>query len=115
MYLIIRENEVIAKNSLEENESADMEITQEEWDTAGRIARVIDSKIVLGYTEDEKQCFANIAERDALLREITERDYRALKAFKLGEELDVLYPGETDWYKEAVARVNELNFLLRNK
>ncbi|MDR1909655.1 MAG: hypothetical protein LBQ35_07060 [Spirochaetaceae bacterium] len=39
---------------------------------------------------------------------IAERDYRALKAFKLGAPLEELYPGETAWYQAQLARLNEL-------
>jgi hypothetical protein len=45
---------------------------------------------------------------EELKEEIAARDYRALKAFKLGKPLDDLYPGETEWYAAAVAEINEL-------
>ena len=44
----------------------------------------------------------------AVKQEIAERDYRALKAFRLGVTVDELYPGETAWYRERVARIHEL-------
>jgi len=48
------------------------------------------------------------AEITRIKNEIAERDYRALKAFKLETPLDELYPGETNWYKASIARINEL-------
>ncbi len=49
---------------------------------------------------------------ERLKREIADRDYRALKALRLNTDIDVLYPGETDWYKSVVAEINELEKLL---
>jgi len=51
-------------------------------------------------------------ERTQIIAEIALRDYRALKAFKLGEALDDIYPGESAWYKEQIARINKLDMLL---
>jgi len=53
-----------------------------------------------------------VAEREQLIAEIAGRDYRALKAVKLGEKLDEIYPGESEWYREKIARVNELEALI---
>jgi len=53
------------------------------------------------------------AERQQIISEIAARDYRALKAVKLGQELDDLYPGESEWYRGKIARVNELEALLQ--
>ena len=59
--------------------------------------------------DPEREDRANIeAEIMRIKSAITERDYRALKAFKLGVQLDDLYPGETDWYKTQITRLNEL-------
>jgi hypothetical protein len=44
--------------------------------------------------------------------EITARDYRALKAMKLGVELDDLYSGESAWYHEKLDRIREFEDLL---
>jgi hypothetical protein len=40
--------------------------------------------------------------------EIAARDYRALKAVKLGVAINELYPGETDWYKGKVEELRAL-------
>lgn len=48
------------------------------------------------------------AEAAAIKAEIAARDYRALKAMKLGQPLDALYPGESAWYAENLARLQEL-------
>jgi hypothetical protein len=45
---------------------------------------------------------------DALKNEISSRDWRAIKAFRLGKNVDELYPGETGWYEEAVEKINRL-------
>jgi hypothetical protein len=44
--------------------------------------------------------------------EIAVRDYRALKAMKLGVELDDIYPGESAWYQEKLDRIREIEALL---
>jgi hypothetical protein len=31
-----------------------------------------------------------------------------LKAYKLGQPLDTLYPGETEWYQGKLDRIHEL-------
>jgi hypothetical protein len=43
-----------------------------------------------------------------LKAEISARDWRVNKATRLKKDLDVLYPGETAWYLETIARINEL-------
>jgi hypothetical protein len=40
--------------------------------------------------------------------ELEARDYRAIKAFRLGKTVDELYPGETEWYEAQVAKINAL-------
>ena len=50
-----------------------------------------------------------IIEKEQIIKAIASRDYRALKAFKLGKKLDDLYPGETDWYKAQIERIKELD------
>jgi hypothetical protein len=52
------------------------------------------------------------AEIARIKAEIAARDYRALKAMKLGEDIDVLYPGETEWYKAQLARIAELESIM---
>jgi hypothetical protein len=49
---------------------------------------------------------------EELKAEIAARDYRALKAFKLGKPLDELYPGETAWYENTIAEIIELESTL---
>jgi hypothetical protein len=44
--------------------------------------------------------------------EIAARDYRALKAMKLGVGLDDIYPGESAWYNEQLDRIHEQEALL---
>jgi hypothetical protein len=43
-----------------------------------------------------------------LKEEIVDRDYRIIKAFRLGKTLEELYPGETVWYEGQVAKINAL-------
>jgi hypothetical protein len=47
-------------------------------------------------------------ELNKIKQEIAARDYRALKAYKLGQLLDTLYPGETKWYQGKLDRIHEL-------
>jgi hypothetical protein len=93
-------------------ERPDMTITDQEFYDAGGIARIIDGKIFLGRTEAEKQAELDRDELERLKVEIASRDYRALKAFKLGAELDSLYPGESAWYESTLNRVHELEDVL---
>jgi len=59
--------------------------------------------------DDEAEAeHAKFVEIESIKKEIAQRDYRALKAFKLGMELDELYPGETQWYQDSIARIHEL-------
>jgi len=39
-----------------------------------------------------------ISNMDFVLEEVSKRDYRVLKAFKLGVSVDDVYPGESEWY-----------------
>lgn len=56
----------------------DMDITQEEWNACGNVARAVDGKIVLGYTSEEK-------------RVQNERKIRMERAFRL-QPCDMMNP-----------------------
>jgi hypothetical protein len=43
-----------------------------------------------------------------LLRELRSRDYRVIKAIRLGKTVEKLYPGETRWYEDTIARIKLL-------
>jgi hypothetical protein len=42
--------------------------------------------------------------------EIASRDYRVIKAARqvLHDQIEEMYPGETEWYNSMVARINDL-------
>jgi hypothetical protein len=90
----------------------DMTDTNEEFEAAGGLVRLIDGEIVLGRTDEETaqetQREAREVELAGLKAEIAARDYRALKACKLGVELDSIYPGESAWYSASLDRIHEL-------
>jgi hypothetical protein len=90
----------------------DMTVTEEQFSAAESLARIIDGDIFLGKTDAEKQRELDAAEMAGLKTEIAARDYRALKALKLGQPLDGLYPGESAWYQEKLNRIHELEAAL---
>jgi hypothetical protein len=113
VYLARKNGEVIHHTNLSlmrEWDAVDpeMELTEEQWAAHGGLARVIDGEIFLGKTEEEAAAENAKAEIKRIKAEIAGRDYRVLKAQKLGEDLDTLYPGETDWYKQALADIGNL-------
>jgi hypothetical protein len=94
----------------------DKTISEKEFEEAQGLLRLIGGKIIVGKTDQEIADEAVVEEAqkemDAIKNEIAQRDYRALKAQKLGESIDELYPGETDWYKEQLARMETLEAIL---
>jgi hypothetical protein len=94
----------------------DKTISEKEFEDAQGLLRLISGKIIVGKTEQEIADEAAVEEAqkemDAIKNEIARRDYRALKAQKLGQSIDELYPGETDWYKEQLARMEALEGIL---
>jgi hypothetical protein len=50
---------------------------------------------------------AKIKELEA---EIASRDYRVIKAARaaLHDQIEEMYPGETEWYNSMVAKINQL-------
>lgn len=83
-------------------------VTEEEFNSNGCYARVIDDGIVVGRIEKEIQAEKDQTELVELKAEIASRDYRALKAMKLGVKLDDIYPGESSWYQAKLDRIHEL-------
>jgi hypothetical protein len=94
----------------------DKVILDTEFEEAQGLLRVISNKIVVGKTakesSDESSVNEALAEMEAIRSEIAKRDYRALKAQKLGKSIDELYAGETVWYKEQLARMEELEAII---
>jgi len=60
-------------------EKADLEISDEEFEAAGCLARVIKGKIFIGKTEEEKTAEDNGRKIIALKRQLAETDYVAAK------------------------------------
>jgi hypothetical protein len=81
----------------------EMEIAEEAFASHGNLARIIDGEIFLGKTDEEKAADNAKEEINLIKAEIAARDYRVLKAQRLGKDVDELYPGETEWYREALA------------
>ena len=112
---VIAHTDLPAMLALDGIAEPELTVTAAEWEEAGGLARLVNGEIILGVTEEELAAQARREEREGLeaelagfLAEIAARDYRALKAFKLGAALDELYPGESEWYQGRVAAVNEL-------
>jgi hypothetical protein len=67
------------------------------------------------YLDDPPEPTATEQARAEIARikvEIAARDYRALKAIKLGEDIDVLYPGESEWYKAQLTKIAALESVI---
>jgi hypothetical protein len=106
---VISHTDLAAMEQIDGISVPDMTISGEEWEDAGSVAHIDEfGKIVPGKTGAEKQAELDRSELERIKAEIGARDYRALKAFKLGEDLDSLYPGESEWYASALGRVHEL-------
>jgi hypothetical protein len=118
VYLARKNGEVIHHASLEAMaqmdgiEEAELTIAEEEWEAAGGLARIIGGEIVLGKTQAELVAEDAAAEILEIKGEIAARDYRALKAMKLGEDLDSIYPGESEWYQGRLSRMEELEEII---
>jgi hypothetical protein len=93
-------------------QTADMTVTDEQYNSNGCYARIIDGNIVIGKTEAEIAAEEAAEEMSEIKAEIAARDYRALKAIKLGITLEEAYPGESAWYQEKLDRVHELEEIL---
>lgn len=85
VYLAKKGNEVVHYTSLEALrdldgiETPDMEITDEEFEAAGCLARLVDGGIAIGKTGSEKQAEENAARIQALKLMLAETDYIAVK------------------------------------
>ena len=58
--------------------------------------------------EKEEKMGQKSEEVAIILAEISSRDYRALKAIKLGKDVEELYPGERAWYKAKIEELHEI-------
>jgi hypothetical protein len=59
--------------------------------------------------DTEKKEIADLENRmGALKSEISSRDWKVIKAQRLGRPVDDLYPGETAWYSQTVEKINGL-------
>jgi hypothetical protein len=108
VYLARKDDEVIHHTILElmrewDGVEPEMELTEEAFASHGNLARIINGEIFLGKTDAEKAADNAKEEIKRIKAEIASRDYRVLKAQRLGTDVDELYPGETDWYREALA------------
>ena len=85
VYLAKKGNEVIhhtSKQAMLEMDGiakADMEISDEEFEKAGCLARLIDGKIVVGKTKVELKAEANADRIEFLKAQLAETDYIAAK------------------------------------
>jgi hypothetical protein len=86
----------------------EMEITEEEFAAHGNLARVINGEIFLGKTAEEAAADNAKEEIKRIKADIASRDYRVLKAQRLGTDVDELYPGETGWYRAALTTLGTL-------
>jgi hypothetical protein len=111
VYLARKNGEVIHHTDLTlmqgwDGVEPEMELTEEAFASYGNLARIIGGGIFLGKTDDEKAADDAKEEIKRIKAEIAGRDYRVLKAQRLGKDVDELYPGETGWYREALAEMN---------
>jgi hypothetical protein len=109
---VLAHTDLQAMYELDGVDTPELTITDTEFEAAEGLARIINGEIFLGKTEAELAAEEAAAEISRIKAEIAARDYRALKAQKLGEEIDDLYPGETDWYKEQLDHMEELEAII---
>ena len=113
---VIYHTDLAAMKQLDGIDKAEKAVSEAEWEEAGGLVRIIGNKIVIGKTPEEAATAAALESAESeiakLKAEIASRDYRALKAQKLGKGIDALYPGETDWYKAQLARLSELEAII---
>ncbi|MDR0409411.1 MAG: hypothetical protein LBH18_03335 [Spirochaetaceae bacterium] len=113
---VIFHTDLAAMKQLDGIGTAEKVVSDVEWEKAGGIARVIGNKIVIGKTPQEAAMSEALESAESemvrIKTEIANRDYRALKAQKLGRDIDELYPGETDWYKAQLERISELEAII---
>jgi hypothetical protein len=120
MVYLARKNDVVIVHTNEQamlemdGLAPEMTVSNQEWEAAESRAQIIDGAIFLGKTNAEKQKELDEAELRGLKAEIASRDYRALKAYKLGVDLESVYPGESAWYQTRLDRVHELKAALDN-
>jgi hypothetical protein len=118
IYLIKKNGRVIPHTDLEAMETLDgisnpdMTITEAEWEAAGSLARIIDGKIFIGKTDDEKEREAEIGrltlEAAQLQAELDAKDHKVIKASESGlvlAEEDPALHERRDWCR---SRINEI-------
>jgi hypothetical protein len=113
---VVHHTDPQAMKDLDGIQNPDMAVTDEAFEAAGGLVRIINNTIVVGKTDAEAAEELALKEAETELSDIkvqiTRRDYRALKAQKLGTEIDTLYPGETDWYRAQLSRMEELEQII---
>jgi hypothetical protein len=109
VYLAVKDGDVVHHTSLQALkemdgcEKADLEISDEEFEAAGCLARVIKGKIFVGKTNEEKKAEENEKRIAALKRQLAETDYIAAKIAEgsatKGEYADAITQRQA-WRKE---------------
>jgi hypothetical protein len=109
---VVHHTNLKAMRDMDGIETPEMSVPDEIFEAAGSLVRVIAGQIVVGKTSAETAAEEAATEIVRIKAEIEARDYRALKAQKLGEDLDTLYPGESAWYREQLDRIKELEAVI---
>jgi len=76
---VVHHTSLQALKEMDGIEKADMEISDEEFEAAGCLARVIKGKIFIGKTEEEKTDEENKAKVVVLRQQLADTDYIAAK------------------------------------
>jgi hypothetical protein len=93
-----------ALKELDGIEAPDLEVSDEQFEAAGGLVRIIKGKIVLGRTEAETLN----AEKDSLQKELGGTDYKVIKAYESGQSLEKTDPElyeRRNWCRD---RINEI-------
>lgn len=90
---------------------ADMEISDEEFESSGCLARIIDGKIFVGKTEDEKKIEETLKRIDFLKKRLSQTDYIAAKIAE-GDATVEEYADKTAQRKAWRQEINELEGVL---
>jgi len=76
---VVHHTSLQALKEMEGIENADLEISDEEFEAAGCLARIIKGKIFIGKTNEEKTAEENEQKIVVLKRQLAETDYIAVK------------------------------------
>jgi hypothetical protein len=117
IYLARKDGRVVAHANIQammdlDGVSPEMHVSNEEFEAAQGLVRIINGKIFLGKTDEEKAIEAEqkslVSEETALQKELSEKDYKIIKAAEAGLVLAETNPELHDRRMFCRNRINEI-------